>query len=149
VIGETVWASTKSLFSTAPILLVAAVLGAVHDWQALWTLPVVFLTGLCFGSLALVITAFANNYDFFMYYYTLILTPMLLICGVFFPLEQMPDAIIWGAWLLPLTHAVELIRPLMTEAPLQQPLLHLAVLTGYAIGGTVLAIGLIRRRLTA
>lgn len=149
VIGEAVWAATKSLISSAAILIVAGLLGAVEDWQAILALPVVLLTGLCFAGLALVVTAFATNYDFFLYYNTLILTPLLLFSGVFFPLEQMPAVIQWLALLFPLTHAVNLVRPLVTGTLLIQPLLHLLVLVGYTLGALALAVVLIRRRLTA
>lgn len=149
VIGEAVWAGTKSLFSGLAILLVAALLGAVASWQAVLALPVVLLTGLCFGAIALVVTAFATNYDFFLYYTTLLLTPMLLIGGVFFPLEPMPAAVQWLSMFFPITHAVTLVRPLITGIPLEQPWLHLLVLVGYTAGALALAVWLIRRRLTA
>lgn len=149
VIGEVIWAGTKSLFSSVAILIVAAALGAVQGWQAVFALPVVLLTGLCFGSMALVITAFAKNYDFFLYYNTLLITPMLLISGVFFPLERMPWAIQWLAQLLPLTHAVNLVRPLITGSPLNGPLVNLLVLAGYTWVTLTLAVRLIKRRITA
>ncbi len=147
VIGEIVWAGTKSFFSGAAILIVAAALGAVHNWQALLALPVVLATGFCFASMALVITAFARNYDFFLYYNTLVLTPMLLLGGVFFPLERMPAIIRQGATMLPLQHSVELVRPLMTGLPLERPALNVLVLAGYTLSFLVLAIVLLRRRL--
>lgn len=149
VIGEVVWAGTKSLFSGAAILVVAGLLGAVASWQAVLALPVVLLTGLCFASMALVITAFATNYDFFLYYNTLIVTPILLFSGVFFPLERMPHAIQWASQFSPLTHAVALVRPLMTGSVPEQPLLHLLVLGSLGLGALALATVLIRKRLTA
>jgi lipooligosaccharide transport system permease protein len=148
VIGEAVWAATKGLFSGAAILIVAALLGAVAGWEAVLALPAVLLTGLCFGAMALVVTAVARNYDFFMYYYTLLITPMLLIGGVFFPLQEMPPLIQRLAWLLPLSHAVELVRPLVTDAPPVQPVPHLLVLCSYTAAALALAVRLIRRRLT-
>ncbi|MCP3694800.1 MAG: nodulation protein NodJ, partial [Planctomycetaceae bacterium] len=45
VIGELLWCGTKSLVSGSAILAVAAVLGAVNDWDALLVIPVIFLTG--------------------------------------------------------------------------------------------------------
>lgn len=149
VLGEIAWAGTKSLMSVSAILLVAALLGAVSGWQALWVLPVVLLTGMSFAAMALVVTAFARNYDFFLYYNTLFITPMLLFGGVFFPLERMPPAVQWGAGLLPLNHAVRLVRPLMTDQPLEQVPLHLAVIAAYALLATWLAVHLLSRRLTA
>ncbi|MDQ2696583.1 MAG: ABC transporter permease [Pseudomonadota bacterium] len=149
VVGEAVWAATKSLFSGAAIVLVAAGLGAVSGWQAVLALPVMLLAGLCFAALALVVTSFATNYDFFLYYNTLVVMPMLLLSGVFFPLERMPEIIQWLALALPLSHAVDLVRPLLTGQPLAWPLLHLLVLAAYTAAGLALAVALLRRRLTA
>ncbi len=149
VIGEATWAATKGLISSVAIMVVAALLGSVADGWALLALPVIFLTGLCFAAMALVVTACAKNYDFFMYYNTLLMTPMMLLSSVFFPLQEMPMAIQWLAWLLPLIHAVELVRPLMTGLPLEQPGLHLVVLAGYSAAFLALAIRLCKRRLLA
>lgn len=147
VLGEALWAATKSLVNGSAILVVAAALGTVKGWLALWVLPVVLLTGLCFGALALVVTAIARSYEFFPYYNTLLLTPMLLMSGVFFPLERMPSLVQSGAELLPLVHAVRVVRPLMTGAPLEHLVLHLSVLAAYSALGLCLAAYLVRRRL--
>ncbi len=90
--GEMLWCATKSLFSGMAILAVAAVLGVVESWQALWVIPVVFLIGLCFAGLALIMSSLAYNYDFFNYYFVLIVTPMYILCGVFYPIESLPAA---------------------------------------------------------
>ena len=55
--GEMIWCGTKSLFSGIAILAVASLLGVVDGWQALWVLPVVFLIGLCFAGMAMVMSA--------------------------------------------------------------------------------------------
>ena len=149
VLGEMIWAGTKSLVSVAPILAVAAALGLVHDLRALWVLPLVLLAGTCFAALALCVTAFAKSYDFFVYYFTLIITPMFLLSGTFFPLEAMPKAVQWGAQVLPLTHAVALVRPLMTGQPFPNLFPHLAVLLAYGGAGLYLSCILLRRRLMA
>jgi len=79
VAGELLWCATKSLISSSAILAVAALLGAVAGWQALLAVPAFFLVGLCFAGPAIVMSALAPNYDFFEYYFTLALTPMLLV----------------------------------------------------------------------
>jgi len=149
VIGEAVWCATKSLISATAILIVSALLDAVASWLALFALPVVFLMGLCFGGFALIITSLARSYDFFLYFMTLVITPMLMLGGVFFPLERMPDFIQSAAVLLPLTHAVNLVRPMVTGTPIHDVGLHLAVLGGYAFVTLSIAIRLLNRRMTA
>ena len=147
VLGEAVWAASKSFLSGMAVLLVAWMLGVVHSAGALWVIPIVFLTGLAFASLGLVMTALSPSYDFFMYYFTLVITPMMLLSGVFFPVAQLPGPLQVATQFLPLTHAVELVRPLMSGAVPSNIALHIAVLAVYALAGFSVALVLTRRRL--
>jgi lipooligosaccharide transport system permease protein len=148
VVGEVAWCGTKSLISATAILLVAVALGAVTSWSALWALPAVVLAGFCFASMALVVTAFARSYDFFLYYNTLFITPMLLMGGVFFPVERMPPPIQALSSLLPLTHVVALVRPLMTGGDVVDPLWQILVIVAYTLAFLWLATTWIGRRMT-
>ncbi len=132
VLGEWVWAASKSVLSGCAVLVVASALGLVGSALALLIVPVILLTGLVFAGLGLIITACSPSYDFFMYYFTLAITPMMLLCGVFFPLEQLPALAQMAAQLLPLTHAVALSRPLMNGMLPDQAWLHVLVLLVYA-----------------
>jgi lipooligosaccharide transport system permease protein len=108
---------------------------------------VVALVGLAFAGLGLAVNALATGYDFFSYYMTLVLTPMMMLSGVFFPVAQLPAAVQAAAQALPLYHGVALARPLLLGEMPQGILLHVAVLLAYAIGGFYLAVVLTRRRL--
>jgi lipooligosaccharide transport system permease protein len=147
VLGEVIWAGSKSLISSAAIFLVAVALGAVQGWPGILVLPVMFIVGICFGALALVITSFSSSYDFFLYYFTLVITPMFLVSGVFFPLHAMPEIVQWGAQILPLTHAVSITRPLLTNGNVTNVTIHAGVLLIYAIIALRASTFLIRRRL--
>ena len=129
------------------ILAVIAVFGFTASPLALAAIPVVFLTGLCFAALGLIMTALAPSYDFFMYYFTLFVTPMTLLSGVFFPVAQLPAAFQAVSAVLPLSHAVQLARPLFSGEVPAQAALHVAVLGAYALAAFWLALGLARRRL--
>ena len=147
VLAELVWAGSKSVLSGATILAVVWVLGLSHSLLSLWVLALVPLVGLVFGALALITTALARNYDFFTYYFTLVITPMTLLCGVFFPLEKLPPTFLIVAELLPLTHAVALARPLLLGELPSQIAVHVLVLLAYAAAGFYAASVLFRRRL--
>ncbi|CAK0746306.1 lipooligosaccharide transport system permease protein [Gammaproteobacteria bacterium] len=149
VLGEAMWAATKGLMSGVAILIVMAPLGVIHDMRVFWVLPILFFTGLCFAALALVVTAFAKSYDFFLYYSTLLVTPLFLLSGVFFPLESMAPAVQNGAWALPLAHVVALVRPLVVGLLPTEVMLHLSVILVYTLMGLYLATVLLRRRLLA
>jgi lipooligosaccharide transport system permease protein len=145
--GEMLWCATKSVISGVAILAVAAMLGVVAGWQALWVIPAVFLIGLCFAGPALIMSAFSSSYDFFNYYFVLVITPMFIVSGVFYPISTLPEIVQGFVQLLPLTHAVALARPLMAGQELTQPLLHVTVLAGYAVVSYYVAVVLVRRRL--
>ncbi len=145
--GELVWAASKSLLAGLAILLVISALGLVSWPLALWVLPVLFLTGLAFAALGLIICALAPSYDFFMYYFTLFITPMLLVSGVFFPTDQLPASVQTVAAWLPLAHAVQLARPLLLGEIPADIGLHLSALLLIAGVCFWLATGLTRRRL--
>ena len=147
IVAEVIWAGTKSVISVTSILLVAAAMGLVEDAWAILVLPLGWLVGACFGSMALVMTSVAKNYDFFLYYFTLLVTPMLLLSGVFFPITGMPEAVQIGAKMLPLYHALALMRPLMIGQMPTDILLHLAVLIFYILVAMPIATHLISRRL--
>jgi lipooligosaccharide transport system permease protein len=148
VFSEVVWAGSKSLLSGLAVLLVIWLLGMSHSLLSLWIIPLALLVGLCFAALGLVITALAPGYDFFMYYFTLVITPMMLLCGVFFPVEQLPPLFQNVSSVLPLSHAVDLARPLLNNAIPAHFLLHVAVLSGYTLIGFYVSLVLFRRRLS-
>jgi lipooligosaccharide transport system permease protein len=148
VFSEVVWAASKSLLSGLAVLLVIWLLGMSHSPLSLWIIPLALLVGLCFAALGLIVTALAPGYDFFMYYFTLVITPMVLLCGVFFPVEQLPPLLQNVSSILPLTHAINLARPLLNDAIPAHFLLHIAVLSGYALVGFYVSLVLFRRRLS-
>ena len=147
VLGEAVWAASKAFLSGTAVLLVAAALGLVASPLALWVLPVVFVTGLAFAGLGLVMTSLSPSYDFFMYYFTLAVTPMMLASGVFFPVDRLPEGLQTFAQVLPLTHSVALVRPLMNDALPDAAAAHVVVLVAYAAVACYAALVLARRRL--
>jgi lipooligosaccharide transport system permease protein len=149
VFAEWVWAASKSFLSGIAVLLVAIALGLGQSWTMVFIVPLAFLIGLTFSGLGLIMTAMAKSYDFFMYWFTLALTPMMLLSGVFYPLTNMPPWLQAVANALPLTHAIALGRPLLLGRWPDQPLLHVAVLVAYGIAGFAVALAMFRRRLVS
>jgi lipooligosaccharide transport system permease protein len=147
VLGEVMWAASKSVLSGVAIMLVAGLLGYASFPSMLIALPVVVLTGLAFASVAMIVTAVAPSYDFFMFYQTLALTPMMLLSGVFFPVTQLPAVAQQITLLLPLAHAVELIRAAMLGRPVEDAALHVGVLAAYVIVPFIISAVLFRRRM--
>ena len=147
LLGEWAWAVTKALAAGVCMLAVIALFGYAKSLLALAAIPAAVLIGLAFAGVGLCVNAIANGYDFFSYYMTLVLTPMMMLSGVFFPLDQLPHAVQVIAMALPLYHGVEIVRPLLLGTLPAHVLLHVAVLAGYAVVGFYIATVLTRRRL--
>ncbi len=112
VAGEILWGATKSLFSGSAMLLVMSFFGLVASPWAILVLPLSIIIGLLFSSLSMIVTAKSPSYDFFSYYFTLVIAPMFLFSGIFFPIENLPEWAQTMAWFLPLTHGVNISRSL-------------------------------------
>ena len=149
VLGEIVWAASKAWLTGSTILGVAVVFGLASSPWVLLALPAAFLVGLAFSAVGLIMTVLAKGWDFFSYYMTLMMTPMMMISGVFFPAEQLPAPLLAVAKALPLYHGVQIVRPLIAGGPPQDLVLHLAVLIGYAAAGYAIAIHFARKRFSA
>jgi lipooligosaccharide transport system permease protein len=149
VLSELLWATFKAVFTSLAILAVMAALGIVNHAEVFLALPIVALTAFCFACMGLIFTALAKGYDFFTYYFTLFLTPMMFTSGIFFPRTQLPPLMQTITDWLPLTAAVELVRPLFIGQMPVSILKNVFVLVFF--GGVALWIGLalIRKRFKA
>src|SRR5258708_7417206 len=88
--GELMWAASKAWLTGSTILAVILVFGLAASPIVLLALPAAFLVVPAFSALGLLMTVSARSLDFFSYYMTLVMTPMMMISGVFFPVEQLP-----------------------------------------------------------
>jgi lipooligosaccharide transport system permease protein len=148
MLGELVWTISKSALSGLAMLLIIWAMQLQSSFAlSLWAIPVIFLMGFCFTGMALVVNAVSPNYDFFMYYFTLAVTPMVLLCGVFYPVEQLPGFLQQVSAILPLSHAIDMVRPLMFGQVPEGIARHVGVLLLYGAAGYYLALALTRRRL--
>ena len=146
VMAEMLWAAFKAIFTVTAILGVMLALGISYSPKLLLAWPVLLGVGITFSCVALIFNALAKGYDFFTYYFTLFLTPMMFLSGIFFPLEQLPGVVRAISHWLPLTNAVALVRPLFMDQWPTDWLRPLAVLTAYAAVGFWVALALTRKR---
>jgi lipooligosaccharide transport system permease protein len=146
VVAEMLWAAYKAVFTVTAILIVMVALGISTSPKLAVAWLVLAGAGIAFASMALIFNALAKGYDFFNYYFTLFLTPMMFLSGVFFPRDQLPPLLqVVSDW-LPLTNAVELVRPLFMDRWPEAPLRPLGVLAVYAVVAFWVALILTRRR---
>lgn len=111
-IGELSWGVTRGIVLASVFLAITTVLGYTSG-IGLLAAPLAFaVIAFAFGSMALLFATIIGRIDFMSYYFTLVLMPMFLLSGTFFPVSQLPE---WGqvvVWFLPTHHAVECVRQL-------------------------------------
>jgi lipooligosaccharide transport system permease protein len=105
--------------------------------------------GVTFSCIALIFNAMAKGYDFFTYYFTLFLTPMMFLSGIYFPRTQLPDWLQHITDYLPLTAAVELVRPMFLDQWPSNVAGHLSLLVGVSGVAFWVALALTRKRFRA
>lgn len=145
VLGEWVWAGTKSAISAGAMMLVIALLG-IGDF-GFWVLGwlVLVMAGLMFSALGLCVNAKAPGFDFFMFYFTLAITPQTFLSGAFFPRENLPDWLAMIAQWLPLSVVVDALR-LIYSGNEGSLLTLLFILMVYLAGSVYFAVRFTRQR---
>jgi lipooligosaccharide transport system permease protein len=148
IAGELVWGATRATANATTVLAVVAIFGLVSSPLFLLVPLLAFVGGLLFASLAMCFTALAPNIDFFNYPTFLLITPMFLLSGTFFPTSVLPVPAQTAAQVfLPLTHVVNLTRGLVNgriELTLLLSVVWIAIVTPILF---VLSINLMKKRL--
>ena len=116
-------------------------------WQ-IFVFQIVVIAGAV--NLGIFISTFARNEFQMVQFIPLIIFPQVFLCGVLWPVEQMPDYLQWLSAILPLTYAVDGLREIMLSAKsLIDVGLELAVLAGFAIVFSIVAAITLRRGASA
>ncbi len=117
ITGEILWGATKAFLNSTIVLVVIELMGVfifptlLFDSLTILLVPVLaFLAGLMFAAIAMIFTAIVPNIDSFNYPFFLLISPMFLFSGTFFPIEVLPAIGQDLAFVLPLTHVATAIR---------------------------------------
>lgn len=110
VAGELMWGATKSVLYGTIIMIVISLSGLVGSPVVILAIPILFISGLIFAEISVIAAATVPGIDTFNYFYTLLMTPMFLFSGIFFPLDHLPAIVIKIAFFTPLYHLVNICR---------------------------------------
>jgi lipooligosaccharide transport system permease protein len=147
VSAETLWIAARAgAYGSVPIV-VGIIFGLDPRWGML-TIPfIAFIAGLGWGACGIFIASRVKSIDGFSYVSSAVLTPLFLVAGTFFPLNQLPEwAQVLGQF-NPLYHCVQLVRDASFGWAGWADVGHLAVLVGFAVLFWRLAIVFLQRRL--
>jgi len=154
VAGEYLWAGTRAALYGTVFLGVITVLSFLFSPEALlvssfWALLiplVLLLVGVMFSVMGTLFTSLISSIDLYAYYFTLVVTPLFLFSGIFFPVEDFPAPMPQIAWLTPLYHAVNLCRALAT-GPSLSVLVDVAWILVFTAMLAMLPVRFMRKRL--
>jgi len=147
VVGELLWATTRSTIYASVMLIVVAALGLTQSWFAVLVPLMGVLGGLMFAVIGLTYTSFLKSIYHVNYFFTLFVTPLFLFSGVFYPLDPLPQIVKDIAFVSPLYHLVRVIRPLILGTVGIPVLLDLAWIIVFIAIFTVVPINLLRNKL--
>ena len=141
--GFFIFAFTQTLI----ILLFTIYVLNVNYYGDLWQIfvfQIVVITGAV--NLGIFISTFARNEFQMVQFIPLIIFPQVFLCGVIWPVEQMPNYLQWLSAILPLTYAVDGLRDIMLAGKsLLDVGFELAVLVGFAVIISIVAAITLRR----
>ena len=137
LLGFFVFALTQTLII---VLFTIYVLGVNYSgdlWQIFIFQIVVIIVAV---NLGIFTSTFARNEFQMVQFIPLIIIPQVFLCGVIWPVEQMPDYLQWLSSILPLTYAVDGLRDIMLSGEsLIDVWLELVVLAAFAAVTSILA----------
>jgi lipooligosaccharide transport system permease protein len=112
--GEYLWQAFRSCIYGTLFLFAVAAFGLVHSWWALLC-PLLFaLVGMAFAVPGFLAAIKVPTQEHLFFYFSFVISPMVMVGGVFFPLDKFP---VWArdiAWCTPLYHGVEACRSLLS-----------------------------------
>ncbi|MBA4390057.1 MAG: ABC transporter permease [Syntrophus sp. (in: bacteria)] len=117
VLGELMWGATKSVFYGSIIIAAITAFGLVESPFILLVIPCLFISGFIFAEISMICTAVVPGVDSFNYFYTLLMTPMFLFSGIFFPIDTLPAWIARIAFFTPLYHLTTICRSFAYGTP--------------------------------
>lgn len=137
-------------WSALVFIAVAAAFGGVRSWWALLGIPIAVLTAMAFVTPLFWFAAARQSEEGFTTIFRLVVTPLMLFSGTFFPISQLPVWLQPIAWVTPLWHGTELARPAFLGTPVASWWwLHLGVILAWVVVGAMGAQRAFERKLVA
>jgi lipooligosaccharide transport system permease protein len=132
VTAEALWIALRTGVYGCTPMLVAMVFGLDPSWGMLAVPFICFVAGFGWAVFGISIAAFAKSIENFNYVTSAVLTPLFLVAGTFFPIDQLPGWARALAQINPLYHLVQLVRSAVFGWDFPADLVHIGVLFVFA-----------------
>src|SRR3990170_3550157 len=138
-LGELIWSATRAALYGVGFLVVVAALGMIASPLAILALPAALLLAFAVGAVAMAGSTYLRYWTD-LDIISIIVLPIFLFSGTFYPISVYPPVLQVLVWVSPLYHGTEIIRALMLGAVEPIVLVHVAILVAYAfVGFTICA----------
>ena len=146
--GELIWIGLLLVQQVVPFFVIMVLFDIVEPSMALSAIPVAVLLGLSCAAALMAYTATMETDKPYAWVFRFVMTPLFLLSGTFFPVEELPAWAEVVAQLTPLYHGIDLIRQLtIWEFSLGSAVAHLVYLVVFLAIGVTFGLRNFERRL--
>jgi lipooligosaccharide transport system permease protein len=110
VTAEALWIATRAGVYGCMPMIVGIAFGLDPSWGMLLVPLIGWVAGFGWACFGIMIAGFAKSFENFNYVVSAVLTPLFLVAGTFFPLDNLPEWVQFLSIFNPLHHCVELVR---------------------------------------
>jgi lipooligosaccharide transport system permease protein len=133
VTAEVLWVSARAAVYGSVPLVVAMVFGLDPTWGMLTVPLIAFVTGFGWAAFGVLVSAILKSIDHFSYVTSIVITPVMLVAGTYFPLDGLPEWAQVAGQFNPLYHCVQLVRHASFGWDGLTDLYHLGAILGFGL----------------
>jgi lipooligosaccharide transport system permease protein len=133
-LGEIAWALLRGALYSSAFMIVVTPLGLIESWWALLAIPAGALIGFGFAAIGMAATSYMTSFQH-MGMINIVILPITLFSGSFFPLSILPSWIANIVRWTPLTQGIDLMRMLTLGTVYSSIWVHVLYFTVFIAGG--------------
>ncbi|MEZ4873720.1 MAG: ABC transporter permease [Bdellovibrionales bacterium] len=132
-LGEILWGTLKGFIASVIVSVVLVAMGTVSPGLAIVALMISFSIYWIFSAMGVLVTSSSYHKNLAIYLQSLVLLPMILFSGTYFPIEFIPDFIEVLAIFSPITHGLGIVRSIQSDSINYNMFISFAVIFSYLV----------------
>jgi len=150
VVGKVLGQTVRGMIQASLILILSILFFAVKIYGSPYLMALVMFMGVAsFAGVGIILSAIASEQETAQMMMMLLQFPMMFLCGILFPIEQLPEWLQWVGKMLPLYYAADALRKVIVlGASFAQILPNLTIMFVYATLTMAVAIPIFHKAMT-
>jgi len=133
-LGEIGWALMRGALYSTSFMIVVTPLGLIHSWYGVLAIPAGVLIGFGFAALGMALTSYVKGFQQ-LNLINIVLMPLTLFSGSFFPLSSLPGWLATFIRWTPLSQGIEMMRMCTLGTINATIFIHIAYFLVFIAGG--------------